>query len=88
MKLPVDELKEIRGAKIGMVFQDPMTSLHPFYKVGDQISEAILAHEKVSDKEAFGKSRRDAQAGGHPEAGGAAPSSTRTSSPAGCGNAP
>ncbi len=55
LKLPVDELKGIRGAKIGMVFQDPMTSLHPFYKVGDQISEAILAHEKISDKEAFGK---------------------------------
>jgi peptide/nickel transport system ATP-binding protein len=55
LKLPVDELKGIRGAKIGMVFQDPMTSLHPFYKVGDQISEAILAHEKISDKEAFDK---------------------------------
>ena len=35
-----------------MIFQDPMTSLHPFYKVGDQIAEAILAHEDISKKEA------------------------------------
>jgi peptide/nickel transport system ATP-binding protein len=47
-----DELRQIRGAKIAMIFQDPMTSLHPFYKVGDQISEMILAHEEISKKEA------------------------------------
>ena len=52
LKLPADELQAIRGAKIAMIFQDPMTSLHPFYKVGDQIAEAILAHEEVSKKEA------------------------------------
>jgi oligopeptide/dipeptide ABC transporter, ATP-binding protein, C-terminal domain len=52
LKLPPDELQQIRGAKIGMVFQDPMTSMHPFYRVGDQISEAIQAHEKGSGKEA------------------------------------
>jgi peptide/nickel transport system ATP-binding protein len=45
-----DELREIRGPKIAMIFQDPMTSLHPFYKVGDQISEMILAHEDISKK--------------------------------------
>src|SRR3954465_7135812 len=48
-----DELREIRGPKIAMIFQDPMTSLHPFYKVGDQIAEMILAHEDISKKEAF-----------------------------------
>ena len=52
LKLPTDELQAIRGAKIAMIFQDPMTSLHPFYKVGDQIAEAILAHEDVSKREA------------------------------------
>ena len=52
LKLPTDELQAIRGAKIAMIFQDPMTSLHPFYKVGDQIAEAIQAHEDVSKKEA------------------------------------
>jgi peptide/nickel transport system ATP-binding protein len=53
LKLPKNEMKDIRGLKIGMVFQDPMTSLHPFYKVGTQISEAVLAHQRVSKKEAF-----------------------------------
>ncbi len=53
LKLPVDAMRKIRGLKIGMVFQDPMTSLHPFYKVGDQIAEAILAHQKISGKEAM-----------------------------------
>src|SRR5512132_2261390 len=52
LKLDNDELQEIRGSKIAMIFQDPMTSLHPFYKVGDQIAEAILAHEDISKKEA------------------------------------
>ncbi|MGC8628345.1 MAG: ABC transporter ATP-binding protein [Acidimicrobiales bacterium] len=42
------ELREVRGSKIGMVFQDPLSSLHPFYRVGWQVSEAIRAHEKVS----------------------------------------
>jgi peptide/nickel transport system ATP-binding protein len=52
LKLSNEELQEVRGSKIAMIFQDPMTSLHPFYKVGDQIAEAILAHEKISKKEA------------------------------------
>ncbi len=55
LKLPQDEMRNIRGAKISMIFQDPMTSLHPFYKVGDQISEAIRQHQNVSKKEAFGQ---------------------------------
>jgi peptide/nickel transport system ATP-binding protein len=55
LKLPPDEMRNIRGAKISMIFQDPMTSLHPFYKVGDQISEAIRQHQNVSKKEAFGQ---------------------------------
>jgi peptide/nickel transport system ATP-binding protein len=53
LQLPQEDMREIRGAKIAMIFQDPMTSLHPFYKVGDQISEAILRHRDVSKKEAF-----------------------------------
>jgi peptide/nickel transport system ATP-binding protein len=52
LQLERDELQAIRGAKIAMIFQDPMTSLHPFYKVGDQIAEAIMAHEDSSRKEA------------------------------------
>ena len=47
------DMRSLRGAAMGMVFQDPMTSLHPFYKVGFQIAEAILSHRKVSKKEAW-----------------------------------
>jgi peptide/nickel transport system ATP-binding protein len=52
LSLPEEELERLRGAKLSMIFQDPLTSLHPFYKVGDQIAEAIRLHEKVSKSEA------------------------------------
>ncbi len=39
-----EELREVRGARVAMVFQDPMTSFNPVYRIGDQISEAIRAH--------------------------------------------
>ncbi len=45
-------IREIRGAEIAMIFQEPMTSLSPVHTVGRQIMEAILLHEKVSKKEA------------------------------------
>jgi peptide/nickel transport system ATP-binding protein len=52
LELSPEELQEIRGSKISMIFQDPMTSLHPFYKVGQQIVEAIRAHQHVPKKDA------------------------------------
>jgi len=48
-----DELRTVRGAHIAMVFQDPMTSLNPVYRVGDQIAEMIRAHREVSKREAL-----------------------------------
>jgi peptide/nickel transport system ATP-binding protein len=45
-------MQKIRGAKIGMIFQDPLSSLHPYYKVGWQIVEMIQLHEKVSKDDA------------------------------------
>ncbi len=51
-KMNEDELKEIRGKEIAMVFQDPMTSLDPIMRIGDQMVETIMAHEKVSKEEA------------------------------------
>jgi oligopeptide/dipeptide ABC transporter ATP-binding protein len=50
---PEREMQEVRGAKIAMVFQDPMTSLNPVYRVGDQVAEAIQAHRDVPDDEAL-----------------------------------
>jgi peptide/nickel transport system ATP-binding protein len=44
-----ERLRPVRGAGIGMVFQDPMTSLNPVLTVGRQIAEALRAHQKVSD---------------------------------------
>jgi peptide/nickel transport system ATP-binding protein len=52
LKTPLDELRNIRGSKISMIFQDPMTSLHPFYKVGDQIVEAIVTHQQLTKRDA------------------------------------
>jgi peptide/nickel transport system ATP-binding protein len=46
------ELRGIRGKDIAMIFQDPFACLHPMYRVGDQIAEAVTAHANVSDKAA------------------------------------
>jgi len=46
------ELQKVRGGEVAMVFQDPMTSLNPVYRVGHQIVEAIRAHRRMSDAEA------------------------------------
>jgi peptide/nickel transport system ATP-binding protein len=53
LRAPDEMLQAIRGKSISMIFQDPMTSLHPFYKVGDQIVEAIRAHLKISKRDAM-----------------------------------
>jgi len=45
-----DQLRKIRGAQISVIFQDPLTSLHPLYKVGWQIEEMIRAHDKSVSK--------------------------------------
>jgi peptide/nickel transport system ATP-binding protein len=55
LKLPAEEMREIRGAGMAMVFQDPMTSLHPLFKVGFQIVEALRAHQDISKTDAHGQ---------------------------------
>ena len=44
----------IRGGEIAIVFQEPMTSLNPLYRIGDQIAEAVMVHQKMNKKEALG----------------------------------
>jgi len=51
-RLKEREMRRIRGNEIAMVFQEPMTSLNPVFKIGDQIMEAIILHQKVNKREA------------------------------------
>lgn len=55
LKLPDKELRSIRGNRIAMIFQEPMTSLNPVYTVGDQIMEAIILHQGLNRKDAKDK---------------------------------
>ena len=55
LSLNTHELEKVRGAKISMIFQDPMTSLNPTFTVAEQIAESIEIHEHVSKKEAHEK---------------------------------
>ncbi len=55
MTLSRDQMRKIRGSEIAMIFQDPMTSLNPVYRVGWQISEQIREHEQISKRAARGR---------------------------------
>jgi ABC-type dipeptide/oligopeptide/nickel transport system ATPase component len=52
LSMPVKRLRELRGRKIGVVFQDPMGSLSPLHRIGDQLVENVLLHERISKKAA------------------------------------
>lgn len=51
-KISEDEMRKYRGNEIAMIFQEPMTSLNPVFTCGDQVSEAIMLHQKVSKEKA------------------------------------
>jgi peptide/nickel transport system ATP-binding protein len=50
-----DQLRQVRGRDVSMIFQDPFACLHPMYRVGDQIAEAVRAHEQVSKAAAIAR---------------------------------
>ncbi|SFO85392.1 peptide/nickel transport system ATP-binding protein [Cohaesibacter marisflavi] len=52
LKMSQKELQDLRGSHIGMVFQDPLSSLHPYFTIGSQITEMIHTHRKISAEEA------------------------------------
>ena len=64
------EMRAVRGNEVAMIFQDPLSSLHPFYKVGDQIAEAYRVHNKVSKKDARARTIEYLQKVGIPNAAG------------------
>lgn len=56
LKLPLSEMRKIRGNQISMIFQEPMTSLNPLFKIGEQISESFKLHQGLSRRDALDKS--------------------------------
>ena len=55
LELSYDDMKKYRGNEIAMIFQEPLTSLNPVMRIGDQVMEVILQHQDVSKEEAFKK---------------------------------
>jgi ABC-type dipeptide/oligopeptide/nickel transport system ATPase component len=55
LALPEREMQQVRGARISLIFQEPMTALNPVMRVGDQIAEAITVHERIDKTEAWNR---------------------------------
>ena len=83
LNLPARRLNGIRGVKIAMIFQDPMTSLNPFLSVGRQMGEVLVEHRKMKAAEARDRSAAMLEHVRHLRAAAAHCACTRTSSRAG-----
>ncbi len=55
LKKSTEKMRKIRGNDVSMIFQEPMTSLNPVYTIGEQISEAIVLHQKLDKEKALKK---------------------------------
>jgi peptide/nickel transport system ATP-binding protein len=69
LTLPEELLRIIRGGEIGMIFQEPMTSLNPVFSIGSQVVEALCVHKKFTKKEARQKALQLLTSVGMPDAG-------------------
>jgi peptide/nickel transport system ATP-binding protein len=58
LALPEAAMREVRGARVGMVFQEPLTALNPFYTIGFQIAEAVAAHRRLGRRAARAEAER------------------------------
>ena len=66
LKAPARRLRDLRGDKLSMIFQEPMTSLNPAFPVGEQVAEALLRHDNVSKERSENAGGGDAAARAHP----------------------
>jgi oligopeptide transport system ATP-binding protein len=69
LNCPEEQLRRIRGKRISMIFQDPMTSLNPYMRVSDQVVEPLLVHEKISRAQALAKAIESLEEVGIQDAG-------------------
>ncbi|MEM6278803.1 MAG: ABC transporter ATP-binding protein [Verrucomicrobiota bacterium] len=69
LSLNEEEMRAVRGKRIGLIFQDPMTSLNPYLKISTQLIEPLLLHERISKAEAFERAVAELEAVGIPDAG-------------------
>ena len=81
------EMRAAQGPRVAMIFQDPLSAMHPYYTVGNQIAEAYLVHNEVS-KGAPRRARSRCSTGSASPSPTGVSTTTRTSSPAACGSAP
>lgn len=69
LDLSYDQMRDVRGNQIAMIFQEPMTALNPVFTVGMQVMETVLTHEKVTKQEARDRAINMLEAVGIPDAG-------------------
>ena len=87
LDLSDDDMREVRGRDIAMIFQEPMTSLNPVLTIGQQIMEPLFIHLKMSEGEARGRARSSCCGSSASPTASAGSSNIRITCPAACASA-